>query len=39
MPENSTKPMLLVVACALVDVDHRVLIAQRPVGKSMAGLW
>lgn len=31
--------MVLVVACALVDPDHRVLIAQRPAGKSMAGLW
>jgi 8-oxo-dGTP diphosphatase len=31
--------MLLVAACALVDPDRRVLIAQRPAGKSMAGLW
>jgi 8-oxo-dGTP diphosphatase len=31
--------IVLVVACALVDADGRVLIAQRPVGKSMAGLW
>ena len=31
--------ILLVVACALVDADRRVLIAQRPEGKSMAGLW
>ena len=30
---------VLVAACALVDADGRVLIAQRPVGKSMAGLW
>ena len=29
----------LVVACALVDADRRVLIAQRPEGKSLAGLW
>jgi len=29
----------LVVACALVDADKRVLIAQRPPGKSLAGLW
>ena len=29
----------LVVACALVDADKRVLLAQRPEGKSMAGLW
>ncbi|ODT82289.1 MAG: NTP pyrophosphohydrolase [Pelagibacterium sp. SCN 64-44] len=33
------KPILLVVACALVDTDRRVLIAQRPEGKAMAGLW
>lgn len=33
------KPILLVVACALVDVEGRVLLAQRPEGKSMAGLW
>lgn len=31
--------LLLVVACALVDPDGRVLIAQRPEGKPMAGLW
>ncbi len=30
---------VLVVACALLDADNRVLIAQRPPGKSMAGLW
>jgi 8-oxo-dGTP diphosphatase len=35
----SAKPMVLVVACALIDADNRVLIAQRPEGKSMAGLW
>jgi 8-oxo-dGTP diphosphatase len=29
----------LVVACALVDADKRVLIAQRPEGKPLAGLW
>jgi 8-oxo-dGTP diphosphatase len=32
-------PIVLVVAAALVDVDGRVLIAQRPEGKTMAGLW
>jgi len=32
-------PIVLVSAVALVDVDNRVLIAQRPEGKSMAGLW
>src|SRR3979490_1819777 len=31
--------LILVVACALVDADKRVLITQRPGGKSMAGLW
>ena len=31
--------LLLVAACALVDTDGRVLIAQRPQGKTMAGLW
>jgi 8-oxo-dGTP diphosphatase len=34
-----SKPILLVAACALVDVDGRVLLARRPEGKSMAGLW
>jgi 8-oxo-dGTP diphosphatase len=34
-----TKKVVLVVAAALIDVDGRVLIAQRPEGKSMAGLW
>ncbi|WP_159996172.1 bifunctional GNAT family N-acetyltransferase/(deoxy)nucleoside triphosphate pyrophosphohydrolase [Roseomonas sp. 18066] len=33
------KPLLLVAACALVDADGRVLLARRPEGKSMAGLW
>src|SRR3984893_6172906 len=31
--------LTLVVACALIDTDNRVLIAQRPAGKAMAGLW
>ena len=31
--------LLLVAACALVDADGRVLIAQRPEGKQLAGLW
>jgi 8-oxo-dGTP diphosphatase len=30
---------VLVVACALVDIDGRVLICQRPEGKQLAGLW
>ncbi|MFN3232317.1 MAG: (deoxy)nucleoside triphosphate pyrophosphohydrolase [Alphaproteobacteria bacterium] len=33
------KQIVLVGAVALVDIDGRVLIAQRPEGKSMAGLW
>ena len=33
------KKIVLVAACALVDADNRVLIAERPAGKSMAGLW
>lgn len=36
---SEPKPIILVAAVALVDVDGRVLIAQRPEGKSMAGLW
>ncbi len=35
----SRQPTLLVSAVALVDADGRVLLAQRPPGKSMAGLW
>jgi 8-oxo-dGTP diphosphatase len=31
--------LVLVVAAALVDTDGRVLIAQRPQGKALAGLW
>jgi 8-oxo-dGTP diphosphatase len=31
--------LLLVVAAALVDIDGRVLIAERPEGKALAGLW
>lgn len=35
----TAKPIVLVAAAALIDVDNRVLIAERPAGKSMAGLW
>ncbi len=35
----SAHPILLVTACALVDADGRVLLTQRPEGKSLAGLW
>ncbi|MCW8086209.1 (deoxy)nucleoside triphosphate pyrophosphohydrolase [Roseococcus sp. MDT2-1-1] len=33
------RPILLVAACALVDSEGRVLLARRPPGKPMAGLW
>lgn len=33
------KPLILVSAVALIDPDGRVLLTQRPEGKSMAGLW
>jgi 8-oxo-dGTP diphosphatase len=38
---DALKPvrLVLVAACALIDADGRVLLAQRPTGKSMAGLW
>ena len=31
--------VLLVAACALIDADGRILMSQRPEGKSHAGLW
>lgn len=31
--------VVLVVAAALIDTDGRVLLAERPAGRSMAGLW
>ena len=37
-PANSGR-VILVSAVALIDVDGRVLLAQRPEGKSLAGLW
>jgi 8-oxo-dGTP diphosphatase len=36
---DESKPILLVAACALIDADGRVLLARRPEGKPMAGLW
>jgi 8-oxo-dGTP diphosphatase len=39
MSESTGMPLLLVAAVALIDADNRVLIAQRPPGKPMAGLW
>ena len=37
--EAPAPPLVLVAAVALVDVDGRVLLARRPEGKTMAGLW
>jgi len=37
--QSQAKPLLLVAAAALVRSDGRLLLAQRPKGKSMAGLW
>ncbi len=36
---HTSPPILLVAACALVDADGRVLLAKRPPGKPLAGLW
>jgi 8-oxo-dGTP diphosphatase len=36
---HAMMPLVLISACALVDVDGRVLVTQRPAGKPMAGLW
>jgi 8-oxo-dGTP diphosphatase len=38
MPTTGPR-LLLVAACALVDPEHRVLLARRPEGRPMAGLW
>lgn len=39
MSDTPALPTVLVVAVALIDVDGRVLIARRPEGKQLAGLW
>ncbi len=39
MTPDNAKSVILVVAAALIDPDGRMLIAQRPPGKAMAGLW
>lgn len=39
MAEPTGRRILLVAACALVDADGRILLAQRPEGKNLAGLW
>jgi 8-oxo-dGTP diphosphatase len=36
---DAALPVVQVAAVALVDVDGRVLLARRPAGKAMAGLW
>ncbi|CDZ41962.1 8-oxo-dGTP diphosphatase MutT [Neorhizobium galegae] len=36
---DAPRKILLVAACALIDTDGRILLAQRPEGKSLAGLW
>lgn len=39
MSAETDKKVVLVVAVALIDKDGRILLAQRPKGKSMEGLW
>ena len=39
MNGDAAKPLLLVAACALIDADNRILLARRPEGKTLAGLW
>jgi len=42
LPASSLKtglPIILVAAAVIVDADNRILLGQRPEGKSMAGLW
>lgn len=37
--ESRARPLVIVAAAAFVRSDGRLLLAQRPMGKSMAGLW
>jgi 8-oxo-dGTP diphosphatase len=37
--ERRTLPLILVAACVLLDADGRILIAKRPAGRPLAGLW
>src|SRR5216683_3060133 len=37
--EGAARPIVLVAAVALIDADGRVLLAERPEGKHLAGLW
>ena len=36
---TSQRKLLVVVACALIDADNRILLSERPAGKALAGLW
>ena len=36
---QNLRSLLLVVACALLDADGRILLSERPQGKNLAGLW
>jgi 8-oxo-dGTP diphosphatase len=38
-PTSKGQKVVLVAAAALIDTDGRILLAQRPEGKAMAGLW
>ncbi|HJS32492.1 MAG TPA: (deoxy)nucleoside triphosphate pyrophosphohydrolase, partial [Alphaproteobacteria bacterium] len=38
-PPENVASIVLVAAAALIDADGRVLLARRPPGKAMAGLW
>ena len=38
-PATEGQPIVLVATCALIDTDGRILLARRPEGKPMAGLW
>ncbi|HEY6655853.1 MAG TPA: (deoxy)nucleoside triphosphate pyrophosphohydrolase [Methyloceanibacter sp.] len=37
--ESGTRPLVLVAACVLLDGNRRILIAKRPPGRSLVGLW
>jgi 8-oxo-dGTP diphosphatase len=39
MTDGSKRPLVIVAACALVDWDGAMLIAKRPEGRPLAGLW
>ncbi|MEH6721200.1 MAG: 8-oxo-dGTP diphosphatase MutT [Aurantimonas endophytica] len=36
---SGERALLVVVACALIDADSRILLSERPAGKALAGLW